>query len=100
MIHWFRARSRLWAVAGLWTGVLLTGFNVYAAVVTYVPQFLVRNDFRLAYGAALNAIGADPANPTPATPQTGSSTGDTSATTGATDTTGSAPGGQAPEPAI
>ena len=55
MIHWFRARSRLWAVAGLWAGVLLTGFNVYAAVVTYVPQFLVRNDFRLAYGAALNA---------------------------------------------
>jgi len=52
---WFRARTRLWAVAGLWTGLLLTAFNVYAAAVTYVPQFLVRNDFRLVYGAALNA---------------------------------------------
>lgn len=42
-------------MAGIWTGVLLTGFNVYAAVVTYVPQYLVRDDFRLLYGAALNA---------------------------------------------
>jgi hypothetical protein len=33
---------------------LLTAFNVYAASVTYVPQFLVRNDFRLVYGAALD----------------------------------------------
>ena len=40
-------------MAGLWAGTLLTGFNVYAAVTTYVPQFLVRNDFRLVYGAAL-----------------------------------------------
>lgn len=51
----FRRRTRLWAVAGLWAGVLLTAFNVYAAVGTYVPQFRVRNDFRLLYGAALNA---------------------------------------------
>ena len=55
MSDWFGARKRLWAVAGLWTGILLTAFNVYAAVVTYIPQFLVRNDFRLVYGAALNA---------------------------------------------
>jgi hypothetical protein len=55
MEGFFRERTRLWAVAGLWTGVLLTAFNVYAAVVTYVPQFRVRNDFRLLYGAALNA---------------------------------------------
>jgi Glycosyltransferase family 87 len=40
-------------VAGIWTGFLLTAFNVYAAAVTYGPQFLVRNDFRLIYGAAL-----------------------------------------------
>lgn len=43
----------MWAAAGLWAGILLTGFNAYAAVTTYVPQFLVRNDFRLVYGAAL-----------------------------------------------
>jgi hypothetical protein len=55
LLDFLRRRTRLWAVAGLWTGVLLTAFNVYAAVVTYVPQFLVRNDFRLVYGAALNA---------------------------------------------
>src|SRR5437773_811541 len=45
----------MWAVAGLWTGLLLTGFNAYAAAVTYIPQFRVRNDFRLIYVAALTA---------------------------------------------
>jgi hypothetical protein len=43
----------MWAAAGLWAGILLTAFNIYAAGATYVPQFLVRNDFRLIYGAAL-----------------------------------------------
>ncbi len=55
LVELFRRRTRLWAVAGVWTGLLLTAFNVYAAAVTYMPQFLVRNDFRLVYGAALNA---------------------------------------------
>ena len=55
MVAFFRARTRLWAVAGLWTGLLLTGFNLYAAAVTYIPEFRVRNDFRLVYGAALTA---------------------------------------------
>ncbi|HSS62528.1 MAG TPA: glycosyltransferase 87 family protein [Candidatus Limnocylindrales bacterium] len=55
MSEYFRRRTRLWAVAGIWTGILLTAFNLYAAVVTYIPQFRVRNDFRLIYGAALNA---------------------------------------------
>ena len=54
MLELLRTRTRLWAVAGLWTGLLLTAFDAYAAVVTYVPQFRVRNDFRLVYGAALN----------------------------------------------
>jgi len=44
----------MWAAAGLWAGILLSGFNLYAAVTTYIPQFLVRNDFRLVYGAALD----------------------------------------------
>jgi glycosyl transferase family 87 len=43
----------LWTVAGIWCGLLLIAFNLYAAAVTYIPQFLVRNDFRLVYGAAL-----------------------------------------------
>jgi len=50
----FRRRTRLWAVAGLWTGVLLSVFNLYAAFVTYIPQYLIRNDFRLIYGSALD----------------------------------------------
>ena len=49
-----RRRVRLWSVGGLWAGVLLTAFNLYAALTTYAPQFRVRNDFRLIYGAALD----------------------------------------------
>jgi alpha-1,2-mannosyltransferase len=47
-----RTRTRLWAVGGLWAGILLLAFDVYAAIVTYIPQYKVRNDFRLLYGAA------------------------------------------------
>src|SRR5437588_10351886 len=49
-----RERGRLWAVGGLWAGALLTAFNLFAAVTTYLPQYRVRNDFRLIYGAALD----------------------------------------------
>ena len=42
-------------MAGLWTGILLVGFDVYAGAVTFVPQYRFRNDFRLIYGAALAA---------------------------------------------
>ncbi|HEV2140347.1 MAG TPA: hypothetical protein VGT01_04075, partial [Candidatus Dormibacteraeota bacterium] len=52
---YFRGRTRLWAAAGLWTGILLTAFNLYAAVVEFIPQYRFRNDFRLIYGAALAA---------------------------------------------
>ncbi len=55
LVDFLRTRTRLWSVAGLWTGLLLSGFNLYAAAVTYVPQFRVRNDFRLIYGSALTA---------------------------------------------
>lgn len=51
-----RARTRLWAVAGLWGGLLLIATDVYFAVVTYIPQYRVRNDFRLMYGAALTGL--------------------------------------------
>jgi hypothetical protein len=52
----FAGRTRLWAVGGLWGGLLLAAFNVYAAAVTYIPQYRVRNDFRLMYGAALTTF--------------------------------------------
>ena len=52
---YFRRRTRLWAAAGLWTGILLTAFDVYAAVLEFIPQYRFRNDFRLIYGAALAA---------------------------------------------
>lgn len=52
---YFRERTRLWAVAGLWAGILLVAFDVYAGVVEFIPQYRFRNDFRLLYGAALNA---------------------------------------------
>ena len=55
LVEYFRARTRLWAAAGLWGGILLVAFDLYAAFTTYVPQYLVRNDFRLVYGSALNA---------------------------------------------
>lgn len=51
-----RERTRLWSAAGLWAGVLLIGFDIYAAVVTYIPEYRVRNDFRLMYGAALTGL--------------------------------------------
>ncbi len=51
--EFFEARRRLWAVGGLWGGLLLAAFDLYAAIVTYIPQYAVRNDFRLMYGAAL-----------------------------------------------
>ncbi len=51
-----RSRSRLWAAAGLWGGFLLIGFDIYAAIVTYIPEYRVRNDFRLIYGTALTGL--------------------------------------------
>ena len=54
MSDYARERTRLWSVGGLWAGILLTAFNLYAALTTYVPEFRVRNDFRLIYGAALD----------------------------------------------
>jgi len=56
VVEYLRARTRLWGAAGLWAGILLIAFDIYAAVVTYIPQFQVRNDFRLIYGAALTAL--------------------------------------------
>lgn len=56
MVRYLRERARLWGAAGLWAGLLLIAFDVYAAAVTYIPQYRVRNDFRLMYGAALTGL--------------------------------------------
>ena len=40
----------------MWAGLLLIGFDVYATVVTYIPGYRVRNDFRLVYGTALTGL--------------------------------------------
>ena len=56
VISYIRSRQRLWPAVGLLVGVMLIGFDVWAAAVTYIPQFAVRNDFRLAYAAAIVGI--------------------------------------------
>jgi alpha-1,2-mannosyltransferase len=50
---YFRARRRLWAAVGLLVGLILIAWDLWAAAGTYISQYAVRNDFRLAYGAAL-----------------------------------------------
>ena len=56
LIPYLRSRTRLWSAAGLWAGILLIAFNLYAAVIVYIPEYQVRNDFRLIYGAARVAL--------------------------------------------
>jgi len=52
VIAYVRSRRRLWPVVGLLVGVMLIGWDLWAAVVSFFPQYAVRNDFRLAYSAA------------------------------------------------
>jgi hypothetical protein len=52
VIAYIRARRRVWPAVGLLVGVILIGFDVWAAAATYISQYAVRNDFRLVYGAA------------------------------------------------
>ncbi len=56
MDAYFRSRRRLWAAVGLLVGLILIAWDLWAAAGTYVSQYAVRNDFRLAYGAALVGI--------------------------------------------
>jgi hypothetical protein len=37
-------------------GLILAGWNLWVAVTTFAPQYAVRNDLRLAYGAALVGV--------------------------------------------
>jgi hypothetical protein len=52
VVAYLRARRRVWPAAGLLIGVILIGFDLVVAAPTYVSQYTVRNDFRLAYSAA------------------------------------------------
>ena len=56
MIAYIRSRRRLWSAAGLLVGVLLTAWNVLVPGVTFLQQYAVRNDLRLAYAAAMVGI--------------------------------------------
>lgn len=56
MVAYFRARRRLWAAVGLLVGLILIAWDLWAAAGTYISQYAVRNDFRLAYGAALVGV--------------------------------------------
>jgi hypothetical protein len=56
VIQYVQSRRRLWSVVGLMVGLMLTGWNMWAGATTFLPQYAVRNDLRLAYGAALVGI--------------------------------------------
>jgi Glycosyltransferase family 87 len=51
VISFVASRRKLWAFGGLALGLGLMALDVYYSILTYVPQYRVRNDFRLAYGA-------------------------------------------------
>src|SRR6266851_4449915 len=52
VIAYIRARRRLWPAVGLLVGLILIGWDVAVAAPTFISQYAVRNDFRLAYAAA------------------------------------------------
>ena len=59
VVAYIRSRRRFWPGVGLLVGVLLIGFDLSAAATTYVSQYRVVNDFRLAYAAARVGIDSD-----------------------------------------
>jgi hypothetical protein len=56
VIGYIRSRRRVWPAVGLLVGVMLIGFDLWVAAPTYVSEYPVRNDFRLAYAAATVGI--------------------------------------------
>ena len=52
VIGYIHSRRRVWPAVGLLVGVMLIGFDLLVPASTYISQYAVRNDFRLAYGAA------------------------------------------------
>ena len=53
VVAYFRARRPLWPAVGLVVGLILIGWDLWVAAAIYISQYAVRNDFRLAYGAAI-----------------------------------------------
>jgi hypothetical protein len=52
VIAYVRTRRRLWAAVGLMVGMILIGWDLWIAATTFLPQYAVRNDLRLAYAGA------------------------------------------------
>jgi alpha-1,2-mannosyltransferase len=52
MGDYFRERTRLWAVAGVMVGAMVTAWDLAAVAPGFLAAYAVRNDFRLAYAAA------------------------------------------------
>jgi alpha-1,2-mannosyltransferase len=61
MGDYFRERTRLWAVAGVVAGAMLTAWDAVLAAPSLFAEYAVRNDFRLAYAAAM--VGLDDGYP-------------------------------------
>src|SRR5260370_7717632 len=53
MADYFRERTRLWAVAGVMVGAMLTAWDLVVAAPSFLTEYAVRNDFRLADSAAM-----------------------------------------------
>ena len=56
VVAYVRSRRRLWPAVGLVVGLILIGWDLWLASVTYISQYPVRNDFRLDYAAATIGI--------------------------------------------
>ncbi len=56
VIGYIRSRRRVWPAVGLLVGVMLIGFDLLVPARQYIPEYPIRNDFRLAYAAATVGI--------------------------------------------
>jgi len=56
VVAYIQARRRLWPAVGLLVGLLLIGWDLWLPARTFIPQYAVRNDLRLAYGAAFVGV--------------------------------------------
>jgi hypothetical protein len=56
VVAYMRSRRQLWSMVGLMVGLILVAWDLWIAATTFIPQYAVRNDLRLAYGAALVGI--------------------------------------------
>jgi len=53
VLSYVRSRQRLWTAVGGAVGLILVAWDAWAAATTFLPQYAIRNDLRLAMGAAL-----------------------------------------------